>query len=111
VPDFDTALGYSGPEDPRAIMDHSPHVKVINCKDVVTSHGGYRSSGQVWSFMAQELTSPTTDQFVTLKKTPEALTAVFRAIRGSLHTATPPARRQAPAGSRRQASTRRRSGG
>ena len=32
----------SGPEDPRAIMDASPNVKVINCKDVVASHGGYR---------------------------------------------------------------------
>ena len=29
--------------------------------------------------MAQELTSPTNEQFVTLKKTPEVLTAVFRA--------------------------------
>jgi esterase/lipase superfamily enzyme len=111
LPDFDTALGSSGPEDPRAIMDHSPHVSVINCKDVVTSHGGYRSSGQVWAFMAQELTSPTTEQFVTLKKTPEALTAVFRATKGSLRAAPPTARRQSPAGSRRRASTRRRSGG
>ena len=37
--DFDTALGYSGPEDPRAIMDHSRNVTVINCKDIVSSHG------------------------------------------------------------------------
>lgn len=109
--DFDTALGYSGPEDPRAIMDHSPHVRVINCKDVVTSHGGYRSSGQVWSFMAQELTSPTSEQFVTLKKTPEALTAVFRATGGRSRPAATPARRRSPAGSRRRASTRRRAGG
>jgi esterase/lipase superfamily enzyme len=109
--DFDTALGYSGPEDPRAIMEHSPHVTVINCKDVVTSHGGYRSSGQVWAFMAQALTSPTTEQFVTLKNTPEALTAVFRATGGSFRTAPPPARRRSPTGSRRRASTRRRAGG
>jgi esterase/lipase superfamily enzyme len=109
--DFDTALGDSGPEDPRAIMDHSPHVRVINCKEVVTSHGGYRSSGQVWSFMAQELTSPTTEQFVTLKKTSEALTAVFRATEDSFRAATTPARRRSPTGSRRRASTRRRSGG
>ena len=34
--DFDTALGYSGPEDPRAIMDRSRNVTVINCKDVVS---------------------------------------------------------------------------
>jgi esterase/lipase superfamily enzyme len=108
---FDTALGDSGPEYPRAIMDHSPHVTVINCKDVVTSHGDYRSSGQVWAFMAQELTSPTTEQFVTLKKTPEVLTAVFRATGGSFRTATAPARHRSPAGSRRRASTRRRSGG
>jgi len=110
--DFDTALGYSGPEDPRAIMDHSPHVTVINCKEIVTSHGGYRSSGQVWSFMAQALIAPTHEQFVTLKKTPEALTAVFRATGGSLHAALPtPARRQSPAGRRRRASTGRRAGG
>jgi esterase/lipase superfamily enzyme len=107
--DFDTALGYSGPEDPRAIIDHSQHVTVINCKDVVTSHGGYRSSGQVWSFMAQELTSPTNEQFVTLKRTPEALTAVFRATGGSFRAATTTARRRSPAGSRRRASPRRRS--
>jgi hypothetical protein len=111
-PDFDTALGDSGPEDPRAIIDHSPHVMVINCKDIVTSHGGYRSSGQVWSFMAQELTSPTNEQFVTLRKTPEALTAVFRATGGSFHAATTTAaRRRSPVGSQRRASTRRRSGG
>jgi esterase/lipase superfamily enzyme len=107
--DFDTALGYSGPEDPRAIIDHSQHVTVINCKDVVTSHGGYRSSGQVWSFMAQELTSPTNEQFVTLKKTPEALTAVFRATGGSFRAATTTAKRRSPAGSRKRASPRRRS--
>lgn len=105
--DFDTALGYSGPEDPGAIIDHSQHVKVINCKDVVTSHGGYRSSGQVWSFMAQELTSPTNQQFVTLKKTPEALAAVFQATGGSFPAATTTtARRRSPAGSRKRASPR-----
>lgn len=80
--DFDTALGYSGPEDPRAIMDNSPNVRVINCKDIVASHGGYRSAGQVWSFMAKELTAPAMDQFVTLKKTPETLAAVFAASGG-----------------------------
>ena len=109
--EFDTALGYSGPEDPRAIIDHSQHVRVVNCKDVVTSHGGYRSSGQVWSFMAQELTSPTNEQFVTLKKSPQALTAVFRAAGGSFRAATTTtAKRRSPAGSRRRASPRPRDG-
>lgn len=81
--DFDTALGYSGPEDPAAIMQHSPHVRVINCKGVVTSHGGYRSTGQVWAYMSQELTSPHAAQFVTLPKTAEALNAVFLATGGT----------------------------
>jgi esterase/lipase superfamily enzyme len=76
--DFDTALGYSGPEDPAAIIGHSPNVRVINCKDVVQSHGGYRSAGQVWAYMSQELTAPSAAQFVTLSRTPEALNAVFK---------------------------------
>jgi esterase/lipase superfamily enzyme len=84
--DFDTALGYSGPEDPAAIINSSPHVRVINCKDVVQSHGGYRSSGQVWAYMSRELAAPLSDQFVTLSRTPEALSAVFRATGGTLPT-------------------------
>jgi esterase/lipase superfamily enzyme len=81
--DFDTALGYSGPEDPAAIIGHSRNVRVINCKDVVQSHGGYRSTGQVWSYMSQELVNPAAAQFVTLTKTLEALDAVFRATGGT----------------------------
>jgi esterase/lipase superfamily enzyme len=86
--DFDTALGYSGPEDPAAIINHSPNVRVINCKEVVRSHGGYRSCGQVWAYMSRELAQPSTEQFVTLSLTPAALTAVFRATGGTM-----PARR------------------
>jgi hypothetical protein len=82
--DFDTALGYSGPEDAGAMLEHSPHVRVINCKDVVHSHGGYRSAGQVWAYMAQELTAPIPQQFVTLSRTPDVLNAVFRASGGIL---------------------------
>jgi esterase/lipase superfamily enzyme len=81
--DFDTALGYSGPEDPRSIMDRSRNVRVVNCKDIVASHGGYRSTGEVWSFMAQELVTPTTSQFVTLTRTAETLRAVFRVTGGT----------------------------
>jgi esterase/lipase superfamily enzyme len=81
--DFDTALGYSGPEDPRSIIDFSRNIRVVNCKDIVASHGGYRSSGEVWSFMAQELATPTPAQFTTLTKTTEALRAVFRVTGGT----------------------------
>jgi esterase/lipase superfamily enzyme len=80
--DFDTALGYSGPEDPGDIIKDSGNVRVINCKDVVHSHGGYRSAGEVWSYMAQELASPSNVQFVTLSKTAQALNAVFRVASG-----------------------------
>jgi esterase/lipase superfamily enzyme len=81
--DFDTALGYSGPEDPRSIMDRSQNVRVVNCKDIVSSHGGYRSAGQVWSFMAQELAAPTASQFITLSNTTESVRAVFRVNGGT----------------------------
>jgi esterase/lipase superfamily enzyme len=82
--EFDTALGYSGPEDPRSIMDNSANLTVINCKEVVASHGGYRSAGQVWSFMQRELEAAGTQQFVTLEKNAATLTAVFRASGGTL---------------------------
>jgi esterase/lipase superfamily enzyme len=82
-PDFDTALGYSGPEDPRSIMDRSQNVRVVNCKDIVASHGGYRSQGEVWSFMAQELVTPTSSQFITLSRTADTLRAVFRVTGGT----------------------------
>jgi esterase/lipase superfamily enzyme len=94
--DFDTALGFSGPEDPGAIIASSKNVRVINCKDVVQSHGGYRSAGQVWAYMSQELAVPSGTQFVTLSKTPQALTAVFRATGGGPPRTTP-ARRRRPA--------------
>ena len=90
--DFDTALGFSGPEDPGAILRHSPHVRVINCKDVVSSHGGYRSTGQVWAYMSRELAKPSAAQFVTLSKTAETLDAVFTAsggVRGARRGRTP----------------------
>jgi esterase/lipase superfamily enzyme len=103
--DFDTALGYTGPEDPAAIIAHSPHVQVVNCKEVVTSHGGYRSAGQVWAHMSRELATPLAAQFVTLEKTPQILNAEFAAAGGMLlSTRTPsPARR---ATGRRKRSTR-----
>lgn len=90
--DFDTALGYSGPEDPAVIMSRSPNVRVINCKEVVRSHSGYRSSGQVWAYMSRELAQPSDAQFVTLSLTPAALNAVFRATGGTMPPRTTRAR-------------------
>jgi esterase/lipase superfamily enzyme len=112
LPDFDTALGYSGPEDPGAIIKRSSNVRVVNCKDVVQSHGGYRSSGQVWAYMSQQLTKPSSTQFVTLAKTPEALNAVFRVAGGAparTLRAGAAKRPRASAGRKRSPARRRRS--
>lgn len=98
--DFDTALGYSGPEDPAVIMSRSSNVRVINCKDVVRSHGGYRSSGQVWAYMSRELAQPSDAQFVTLSLTAAAFNAVFRATGGTMPPRTTTARAR-PARTRR----------
>ena len=116
LPDFDTALGYSGPEDPGSIVVRSKNVRVVNCKDIVASHGGYRSTGQVWSFMAQELAAPTTSQFITLTKTTEAFKAVFRATGGTesmrmAASARERGARRASNGSSREGARRARSGG
>ena len=103
--DFDTALGLSGPEDPGAIIRHSRNVRVVNCKDVVQSHGGYRSAGQVWAFMSQQLQHPSNEQFFTLSKTPATLNAVFKAAGGVRHTAS-----RAAGATRKSASARRKPG-
>jgi esterase/lipase superfamily enzyme len=104
--DFDTALGYSGPEDPGSIIQHSNNVRVINCKDVVQSHGGYRSTGEVWSYMSQELANPSATQFVTLTQTSQAVSAVFRVSGGVARR--PAARTKSPRGARRARTNRTR---
>lgn len=60
--DFDMALGYSGPEDPGAIIKHSPNVKVINCKNIIKQHGAYKDCDQIYTYML----NPLPDQFATL---------------------------------------------
>lgn len=84
LPEFDSALGLDGPEDPFDVVTHSRHVRVVNCKDVVTSHGGYRSSGEVYAFMKQELQSPARARFFSLQRTPEIIEATFTAAGGRL---------------------------
>ena len=62
---FDPALGWRGPENPQAI---SPKTKVINCKHVVKSHGGYKKTPQVHAYILNELTGVTpAPQFYTLR--------------------------------------------
>ena len=54
IAEWDTALGYSGPEDPASTENN---VKIINCKRVVTHHGGYKYSLPVFKFIGKILKS------------------------------------------------------
>jgi hypothetical protein len=63
---FDHALGYSGPEDPADIINHSPHVKVVNGKGAELDHGDYKDHPAVYGFIARFLAGKTPDQFYTL---------------------------------------------
>ena len=49
----DRALGYSGPEN---VADIHHTTKVINCKHVVKSHGDYKETQQVYTYIKNELT-------------------------------------------------------
>jgi predicted alpha/beta hydrolase family esterase len=64
--DFDLALGLNGPEDPGSIINHSRNVKVVNCKNVIDSHSGYKNEPKVYQYMRNEVTGIGADQFHTL---------------------------------------------
>ncbi|MFY9611520.1 MAG: alpha/beta hydrolase [Blastocatellia bacterium] len=64
--DFDHALGLNGPEDAASIINHSPNVKVVNCKNVIKSHSGYKNEPKVYQYMLNELTGTPAEQFYTL---------------------------------------------
>ncbi|MDE0190475.1 MAG: alpha/beta hydrolase [Gammaproteobacteria bacterium] len=57
VAEFDRALGLSGPEDKAFIENRTPNVFVVNCKNKVDRHGGYKHSVDVYSYMLQALGS------------------------------------------------------
>lgn len=44
-PEFDRALGWKGPQSPEIIAEKCKEVYVVNCRNVVDSHGGYRNAG------------------------------------------------------------------
>tara|TARA_R110000850_G_scaffold200600_2_gene326701 strand:- start:4319 stop:5176 length:858 start_codon:yes stop_codon:yes gene_type:complete len=64
----DTALGLTGPDPLLPIIKHSPHVKIVNCNSLISSHGGYKRAPKFYSFLANVLNgnhSPM-DQFFQL---------------------------------------------
>ncbi|MGN4986498.1 alpha/beta hydrolase [Aeromonas hydrophila] len=62
--EFDNALGLFGPED-KSSVDKSHNIFVANCKAVVTSHGAYKRSDAVFSYIGGTHTV-LPDKFVTL---------------------------------------------
>ncbi len=70
--DRNQALGYSGPEDTGVILTKCPQVKVVNCKHVIKSHGGYKNADAVYKSIDAELKAKAKKagivlpQFVTL---------------------------------------------
>ena len=64
--DFDRALGANGPEDPASIINHSANVKIVNCKNHVKSHSGYKDEPRVYQYLLNEFTGTPVAQFYTL---------------------------------------------
>ena len=64
--EWDRALGDSGPEDPAQIIQHSPNVKIVNCKNVIKSHGGYKDSEVIYKFIEAESQGRKAPQYSTL---------------------------------------------
>ncbi|MFM5696320.1 hypothetical protein ACET6X_01095 [Aeromonas veronii] len=62
--EFDNALGLFGPEDKKAV-DSSKNIFVANCKAVIPSHGAYKRSDAVFSYI-RETHTKSPDKFVTL---------------------------------------------
>ena len=64
--EWDRALGFSGPEDVFNIMTFCSHVKTANCKNVVKSHGAYKNTDAVYTYIANEVGGNEAPQFATL---------------------------------------------
>jgi pimeloyl-ACP methyl ester carboxylesterase len=64
--ELDTALGLFGPEDVRQVDQVLTNVFVANCKHVVSTHGAYKRSEQVYQYLAFTQTE-NPDKFVTLQ--------------------------------------------
>lgn len=63
--EFDNALGLFGPEDRSQVENSLKNVYVVNCKRVVSHHGGYKRSLDVFDYLAFTQ-SKNPNQFVTL---------------------------------------------
>jgi esterase/lipase superfamily enzyme len=67
APEFDRALGWKGPQHPKIIEQKCPEVFVVDCKNVVQSHGGYRAAGAYYEHWGRVLRETPLPRFETLK--------------------------------------------
>ncbi len=67
IAEWDNPLGLFGPENPGDVIEHLPNVTIANCKKVISGHGQYKSSDEVFEFINDWLQGNVTDQFVTLE--------------------------------------------
>lgn len=65
---LDKALGYKGPEDSTLIDAKCPEVFVVDCSAVVSSHGGFRESAEVYEQWAKVLSEEPLPRFAKLAK-------------------------------------------
>lgn len=68
LPDHDKALGAEGPQRPALIREHSENTKVVDCSEVVHSHGGYRLAAETYDYWHAELNGKNLPQFLKLKR-------------------------------------------
>jgi esterase/lipase superfamily enzyme len=66
--EFNRALGQDGPEDPAIILQRSPHVRVVNCKNRIRAHGDYKQCVPLYDHLAKVLSGQPEGQaqYVTL---------------------------------------------
>jgi esterase/lipase superfamily enzyme len=68
APEFDRALGWKGPQHPKIIERDCPDVFVIDCKNVVKSHGGYRDAGAYYEHWSRVMREVPLERFELLRE-------------------------------------------
>jgi len=64
--ELDNALGLFGPEDKSEIDRKGSNVYVANCKHVVSHHGGYKRSIEVYSYIEATKKATPKKRFISL---------------------------------------------
>lgn len=68
IAEWDNPLGLFGPEDPWSVMEYLPNVFVGNCKNVISGHGEYKTSGEIFQFIDDWMRGKVKTQFSTLMR-------------------------------------------